>query len=135
MDFWRIIYYIDIILFIFVAATVLYLAVFALASLFNKHTDVPKAKTQNRFIVLIPVHKNGIGAEHTVRAALGQTYPQRLFDITVISDHIDEISNFRMAQQPVTLLTPNFEKSSRAKSLQLAINNLPQFKIYDIWKR
>ncbi len=132
MDFWRFIYYIDIILFIFVAATVLYLAVFALASLLNKHTDVPKAKKQNRFIILIPVYKNGIGAEHTVRAALGQTYPQRLFDITVISDHIDEISNFRMAQQPVTLLTPNFEKSSRAKSLQLAINNLPQFKIYDI---
>ena len=132
MDFWRLLYHIDIILFIFVAATVLYLAVFALASLLNKHTDVPKAKKQNRFIILIPVYKNGIGAEHTVRAALGQTYPQRLFDITVISDHIDEISNFRMAQQPVTLLTPNFEKSSRAKSLQLAINNLPQFKIYDI---
>ena len=132
MDFWRLLYYIDITLFIFVAATVLYLAVFALASLLNKHTDVPKAKKQNRFIILIPVYKNGIGAEHTVRAALGQTYPQRLFDITVISDHIDEISNFRMAQQPVTLLTPNFEKSSRAKSLQLAINNLPQFKIYDI---
>ena len=132
MDFCRLIYHIDIILFIFVAATVLYLAVFALASLLNKHTDVPKAKKQNRFIILIPVYKNGIGAEHTVRAALGQTYPQRLFDITVISDHIDEISNFRMAQQPVTLLTPNFEKSSRAKSLQLAINNLPQFKIYDI---
>jgi cellulose synthase/poly-beta-1,6-N-acetylglucosamine synthase-like glycosyltransferase len=115
-----------------VSATVLYLAVFAFASLFSKHSDVPKAKTQNRFIILIPVYKNGIGAEHTVRAALGQTYPQRLFDITVISDHIDELSNFRMAQQPVTLLTPNFEKSSRAKSLQLAINNLPQFKIYDI---
>jgi cellulose synthase/poly-beta-1,6-N-acetylglucosamine synthase-like glycosyltransferase len=65
-------------------------------------------------------------------SALGQTYPQRLFDITVISDHLDEVNNFRLAQQPVTLLTPNFEKSSRAKSLQLAINNLPQFKIYDI---
>ena len=51
MDFWRLIYHIDIILFIFVAATVLYLAVFALASLLNKHTDVPKAKKQNRFII------------------------------------------------------------------------------------
>ena len=93
MDFWRIIYYIDITLFVFVSATVLYLAVFALASLFSKHSEVPRAKTQNRFIILIPVYKNGIGAEHTVRAALGQTYPQRLFDITVISDHIDELSN------------------------------------------
>lgn len=132
MDFWRIIYYVDITLFIFVSATVLYLTVFALASLFGKHTNVPKAKNLNRFIILIPAFKNGLGAEHTVRAALGQTYPQRLFDITVISDHNNEISNFRMAQQPVTLLTPNFGKSSRAKSLQLAINNLPQFKIYDI---
>lgn len=132
MAYWNLIFYIDIILFIIVAATVLYLAVFAIASLFSHHTDIPKAKNQNRFIILIPAHKNGTGAEHTVLSALGQSYPQRLFDITVIADHLDEISLFRLAQQPVTLLTPNFQKSSRAKSLQLAINNLPQFKIYDI---
>ena len=101
MEFWSLIYYIDITLFIFVSATVLYLAVFAFASLFSKHTDIPRAKTLNRFVILIPVYKNGIGAEHTVRAALGQSYPQRLFDITVISDHIDELSNFRLAQQPI----------------------------------
>lgn len=133
MTYWELISYIDIALFIIVSATVLYLAVFAIASLFyRQHSEIPKAKTRNRFIILIPVHKNGTGAEHTVLSALGQSYPQRLFDITVISDHLDEISNFRIAQQPVTLLTPNFKKGSRAKSLQLAINNLPQFKIYDI---
>lgn len=132
MTYWNIIYYTDIILFIIVAATVLYLAVFAIASLFNHHTEIPKARNQNRFVILIPAYKNGTGAEHTVLSALGQSYPQRLFDITVIADHLDEISLFRLAQQPVTLLTPNFQKSSRAKSLQLAINNLPQFKIYDI---
>ncbi len=132
MAYWDIIFYLDLFLFIIVAVTVLYLAIFAVGSLFNHHTEIPKARIQNRFIILIPAYKNGTGAEHTVHAALGQTYPQRLFDITVISDHLDEISNFRLAQQPITLLTPNFKKSSRAKSLQLAINNLPQFKIYDI---
>ncbi|MDE7085616.1 MAG: glycosyltransferase [Prevotella sp.] len=132
MTYWELISYIDIALFIIVSATILYLAVFAIASLFYRHNEIPKARTRNRFIILIPVHKNGTGAEHTVLSALGQSYPQRLFDITVISDHLDEISNFRIAQQPVTLLTPNFKKGSRAKSLQLAINNLPQFKIYDI---
>ena len=55
----------------------------------------------------------------------------RQFDITVIADHEEEMTLFHLAQQPITLLTPNFEKSSRIKSLQLAINNLPQFKIYD----
>lgn len=59
-------------------------------------------------------------------------YPQRLFDVVVISDHQNEITNFKLAQYPITLLTPNFKKSTKGKALQYAINNLPQFKIYDI---
>jgi cellulose synthase/poly-beta-1,6-N-acetylglucosamine synthase-like glycosyltransferase len=103
-----------------------------MASMFSQHEDTPKSRVENRFIILIPAYKNGVIAEQTVRSILGQTYPQRLFDVTVIADQLDEMSNFRLAQQPITLLTPNFSKSSRAKSLQLAINNLPQFKLYDI---
>ena len=38
----------------------------------------------------------------------------------------------RLAQYPITLLTPNFEVSSKGKSLQYAILNLPEFKIYDV---
>ena len=53
MDFWSLIYYIDITLFTFVSATVLYLAVFAFASLFSKHTDVPRAKTLIFLILLL----------------------------------------------------------------------------------
>jgi hypothetical protein len=132
MPYWNLIYYCDLTLFILVSLTVLYLGVFAVASMFSKHNNIPKSRTENRFIILIPAYKNGPGALQTVRSILGQSYPQRLFDVTVISDHVDEISNFRLAQEPVTLLTPNFTRSSRAKSLQLAINNLPQFKIYDI---
>ena len=132
MPYWNLIYYTDLALFILVSLTVLYMGVFALASMFSKHSNVPKARIENRFIVLIPAYKNGPGALQTVHSILGQDYPQRLFDVTVISDHVDELSNFRLAQEPITLLTPNFAKSSRAKSLQLAVNNLPQFKIYDV---
>jgi len=132
MAFWNILTYIDIVLFILVSLTVLYIAFFAFTAQFNRHTTIPKAKKQNRFIILIPAHKAGRNVEQTTSSILGQTYPQRLFDVTVISDHCAEMTNFRLAQQPVTLLTPDFDKSSRTKSLQLAINNLPQFKIYDI---
>ena len=38
----------------------------------------------------------------------------------------------RLAQYPITLLTPNFAEITKAKSLQYAILNLPEFKIYDI---
>lgn len=132
MDFWTILTYTDIIIFILVALTVLYLGIFAFTSMFARHSETPKAKNQNRFIVLIPSHKSGKSIEMTVNSILGQTYPQRLFDVTVIADHENEMTMFHLAQQPVTLLTPNYAKSSRTKSLQLAINNLPQFKIYDV---
>lgn len=131
MIFWTLFEYTDWILFILISFTVLYLGIFAFASLFSRHSETPKTKKENRFIVLIPSYKNGKSLLMTVKSVLGQSYSQRQFDVTVIADHEDEMTMFHLAQQPITLLTPNFAKSSRTKSFQLAINNLPQFKIYD----
>ena len=132
MNFWWILYIIDGTAFFFVAVTVLYFLFFSVASLFCRHADVPKAKRQRRFIVLIPAYKQDKVIMQTVNSVLGQSYPQRMFDVVVISDHESEMTNMRLAQLPITLLTPNFEESSKAKSLQYAVLNLPQFKIYDI---
>ena len=132
MDFWQIIYIIDWILFGVVALTVLYMTIFTITGMFSGHPSIPKARRQNRFIVLIPSYKADNVVAETVMSVLGQSYPQRLFDVTVISDHEDEMTNFRLAQYPITLLTPNFDNSTKARSLQFAINNLPQFKIYDV---
>ena len=132
MDFWLILYIVDWILFIPVAGTVLYLGIFSVLSLFNRSSESTTSKTQRRFCILIPAYKQDAVIEHTVLSILGQSYPQRLFDVTVISDHQNEITNMRLAQYPITLLTPNFVESSKAKSLQYAILNLPEFKIYDV---
>jgi cellulose synthase/poly-beta-1,6-N-acetylglucosamine synthase-like glycosyltransferase len=132
MDYWQLLYIIDGILFIATAGTVLYLGIFSIASLFNRGSVLQKAKKQKRIVVLIPAYKQDAVIEHTVISILGQAYPQRMFDVTVISDHQDEMTNMRLAQYPITLLTPNFEESTKAKSLQYAILNLPEFKIYDI---
>lgn len=131
MDFWLILHIIDWTLFILVSLTTLYMLFFSVASLFYHKSTIPKTRHQNRFIILIPSYKNP-NVIQTVKSILGQTYPQRLFDITVISDHNDEMTNMRLAQEPVTLLTPDFEESTRSKALQLGFNNLPQFKIYDV---
>jgi len=132
MNFWTILYILDWVLFIPIAATVLYLGFFAIAALFNRHGNIPRSKQQNRFVVIIPAHQQDDVIEQTVISVLGQAYPQRMFDITVISDHQNEMTNMRLAQYPITLLTPDFEESSKAKSLQYAVLNLPEFKIYDI---
>lgn len=131
-DFWNILYIIDWTLFVLVAITVLYLGVFAIASLFNRHSTFNKAKKQNRFAILIPSYMQDDVIEHTVVSILGQVYPMRMFDVVVISDHQSEMTNMKLAQYPITLLTPDFAESSKAKSLQYAILNLPEFKIYDI---
>ena len=132
IDFWILLYIIDWTLFIMVAGTVLYLGVFAIASLFERNTVFNKAKKQNRFAILIPSYMQDDVIEHTVVSILGQVYPMRMFDVVVISDHQSEMTNMKLAQYPITLLTPDFEESSKAKSLQYAILNLPEFKIYDI---
>ena len=93
MDFWLILYIIDWFLFIAIAGTVLYLAVFAVAALFNRNADPPKAKKQQRIVVLIPAYKQDEVIEQTVISVLSQAYPQRMFDVTVISDHQNEMTN------------------------------------------
>lgn len=132
ITFWDILIWGDLLLFIIVALTVFYLGVFTIAALFNRHHDSPRSKKQNRIVVLIPSYKQDTVIEQCVISVLSQAYPQRMFDVTVISDHQQEMTNMRLAQYPITLLTPNFEQSTKAKSLQYAILNLPEFKIYDI---
>lgn len=130
--FWWILYVVDWTLFVIVTLTVAYMLFFSLVSLISKNHNVPKAKNQNRFIILIPSYKNDQFIIQTVASILSQNYPQRMFDVVVISDHQSEITNMRLAQYTITLLTPDFEKSSKTKSLQYAILNLPEFKIYDV---
>ena len=132
MDFWVILYIIDWFLFISAAGTVLYLGIFAVAALFSREPIFTKSKSQSRFVILIPAYRQDEVVEQSVISILSQAYPQRMFDVVVISDHQSEMTNMRLAQYPITLLTPDFEKSSKAKSLQYAILNLPEFKIYDI---
>ena len=129
---WDILIWVDIILFIIMLATVIYLGIFAIAALINRNHEYIRSKKQNRIVVLIPSYKQDSVIEQTVISILSQAYPQRMFDVVVISDHQYEMTNMRLAQYPITLLTPNFEESTKAKSLQYAILNLPEFKIYDI---
>lgn len=132
LDFWILLYIIDWFLFIVCAGTVLYIGIFAIFSQFTKSAVINKAKIQRRFIILIPSYKQDDVVEQTVLSILSQSYPQRMFDVIVISDHQSEMTNMRLAQYPITLLTPDFEESSKAKSLQFAVLNLPEFKIYDV---
>lgn len=69
--------------------------------------------------------------EETVKACLAQDYPHDLYDVVVISDHMQPSTNKRLRALPVKLLQVDFEKSTNTKSLKAALEFLGK-DAYDI---
>lgn len=115
---------IDLLLWLIIAANVMYVLFFALASHLPKKTHLPSAIShQPFFLVLIPAYHEDTVIINTVESFLLQDYPQDFYQLCVISDHMEATTNEKLAAFPITLLQPTFEQSSKAKALQYAIYN------------
>ena len=78
---------------------------------------------QRSFLVIFPAYGEDIVILHTISSFLNQHYPQDKYSIVVVSDHMSEETNAKLSELPISLLQPQFEKSSKAKALQFAFNN------------
>jgi len=128
---------IDLLLWLIIAANVMYVLFFTLTSLLpqkNKASNHRSAErrllptgrknAQNtKFLVLIPAYHEDTVIINTVESFLLQDYPQDFYQLCVISDHMEATTNEKLAALPITLLQPTFEQSSKAKALQHAISN------------
>ena len=125
---WTAIHTIDIVLWIIMAFSVAYVAFFALVSLFpsrtSKHHPSSLSPHPSTFLILFPAYKEDSVIVHSVRQFHEQTYPKDLYEVVVISDHMQDDTNELLRQLPITLLTPQFEKSSKAKAMQYAIKEI-----------
>ncbi|MBO7128463.1 MAG: glycosyltransferase family 2 protein [Prevotella sp.] len=127
---WTFLHFIDITLWFFIAGSVAYVAFFAIISLFyDKEDNVAKhvAAISNRmtkFLILYPAYNEDRVITHAVEQFLLQDYPKDHYTLVVISDHMKPETNERLKKLPITLLTPTFEKSSKAKAMQYAINEV-----------
>ncbi len=119
-------------IFLMSAASVLYLFIFALAGSKNRKDKYPRSLRKNRFLVLIPAYNEGEVIFETAGRFLMQEYPADLFDLVVISDHISDEVNEELSYLPITVLKPTFEESSKAKSLNYAMDEVGSKKEYDI---
>ena len=61
---------------------------------------------------------------NAVTQFLRQNYPKDFYTVVVISDHMQPETNEQLSKLPITLLRPTFEKSSKAKAMQFAIENV-----------
>lgn len=136
--FWHAIHIIDIILWLLTAFSVAYILFFALVStLWKKRVShltlflTGKVQAMRRkeyfsYLVLYPAYHEDRVIVHSVQTFLGQYYPYSSFHVAVISDHMQPETNKQLSELPITLLQPVFEKSSKAKAMQYAMDQIKE---------
>ena len=129
--FWTVLHITEIILWFIMAGSVAYVVFFAVISLFyekddfaSTHANMLSQYKERRFLILYPAYNEDSVILGSVDKFLYQKYAADKYQVAVISDHMTDETNRQLASLPITLLTPVFEKSSKAKAMQYAINQL-----------
>ena len=134
--FWHAIHIVDIILWLLTAFSVAYILFFALVStLWKKRVShltlyltgkvlAMRRKEHFTYLILYPAYHEDRVIVNSVQKFLGQYYPYNSFHVAVISDHMQPETNKLLSELPITLLQPVFEKSSKAKAMQYAMNQI-----------
>lgn len=127
---WTALHILEIVIWCIIACSVVYVVFFAIISLFYDKEDqvaIHAAALKNdmtRFLILYPAYKEDRVIINAVEQFLLQEYPTSHYTVAVISDHMQQETNDILRKMPITLLTPTFEKSSKAKAMQFAINEV-----------
>ncbi len=127
---WALIHIADIMLWLFAACSVAYVAFFAFISLFYDKKDqialhaAALSNRTTRFLILFPAYNEDRVIVNAVEQFLLQDYPKTHYTVVVISDHMQPKTNENLGKMPIKLLTPTFEKSSKARALQYAMNHV-----------
>jgi len=135
---WTIIHIADILLWLLFASSTVYILFFALVSILWKKrvsefseyltgkTMAARQKEYFTYLVLYPAYNEDRVIVNSIKTFLAQYYPYSSFHVAVISDHMQPETNQKLAELPITLLQPVFEKSSKAKAMQFAMNQIKE---------
>ncbi len=138
---WTFLHIMEILLWLLLAVSGAYILFFALISMLGKK-QVSRLEAYmsgkrrqkdadshyNKFLILYPAYHEDSVIVNSVHTFIGQYYPYEAFHVCVISDHMQDETNEKLAQLPITLLQPTFEKSSKAKAMQYAIDHFKKNK-------
>ncbi len=118
-----------ILLILFGIAT-LYIFIFAFGGIFPHRLSKPKDDKKRKFAVLIPGYKEDQVIIDVASEALKQDYPQEAFDVVIIADSFQQHTLDKLKEMPLKLIEVSFEKSTKSKALNKAMEQLPED--YDI---
>lgn len=103
----------------------IYILVFAVASRFSAKSKPVVCEKDRKFAVLVPGFKEDNVIVSTVAEALTQNFPSSLFEIVVIADSFLPQTLIKIAQLPVRVIEVSFENSTKSKSINKALDVLP----------
>lgn len=119
----NIIRFLEVFFFIITSLSVGYLLFFAIMSMKENMPRHKEAKKKNKFLVLFPAYNEDIVIIKSIEEFIKQDYPKELFDIVVVSDHMNEQTDNRIIELGGEILKANYINSSKAKALNFAIAN------------
>lgn len=94
------------------------------AGLFYRPVAAPESRRYRRVAVLIPAYKEDGVIVDAARHALEQSYPADHFDVVVIADSLQRGTLERLAQLPIKVIQVSFERSTKVKALNRAMEVL-----------
>jgi cellulose synthase/poly-beta-1,6-N-acetylglucosamine synthase-like glycosyltransferase len=115
---------IDIVLFVMLGVSVLYIFLFALFSLREGNIKYAKSTKNYKFAVFIPAYKEDNVIEECVKNVLLQEYPRECLEIIVIADQMSDEVVSRLSKLPIAVIIPKFEHSSKAAALKYAVEQI-----------
>jgi len=120
-----------LILFIYLGINTVYFFIIALAGKFYHPTIYRDNSAKKKIAVLIPSYKEDEVILSTARKAKSHNYPTEFFDVFVAADQLKPETIAELKKIPVNVLEVKFEISSKARSLNQLLNNIPEEK-YDV---
>lgn len=117
---------IQFMLLIWVGLTTIYMLFYSIMGRIYK-TKKNHSRSNNttlpRIAVIIPAYKEDNVILRTVENALKQNYQIGKFQIVVVGDHLLSSTLYKLRKLPIQLHEVNFEKSTKAKALNYAIEH------------
>jgi len=116
------IFYSTLLVFVFLAFQAIYLFVFSLAGRIISLSAAPESKQIGSFVIYIPSYKEDAVIIHTALAALALKYPENKKQVVVIADSLKPETLMMLRSLPIQVVEVAFDKSTKAKALNVAIN-------------
>ncbi len=122
----QIINIIQIVFLLALGQATLYIFVFAFAGLFYKQPPYPAVTRFRKIAVMIPGYKEDEVIIEVAKDALLQDYPPEYYDVVIIADSFKNDTLVKLRALPLKVIEVVFEKSTKAKALNKAMEQLPE---------